>query len=487
MKKIKLLIFLFVFIAFGITQTKANETIIEYTRTIKLSELFNEAINCTDKFYNISNAIIEPDSGIYTLPRVFTKSIYISNCKYNATWIPMIENMEFKKFFSIFQVEGFGAVFTKCKFENGVRLNFSVFPNLIFQDCQISGRVSIFNSGGIVEFSTTTFTYSKTKRDSGKNILDHLDINPWHKTLDKLVIQNCVFKDTGKTDTLLFTIEGNYGKIKIHENVFNGILIFEDVNVESSVSIEQCEFKYPVGFHDAIFPEAETNIRFDQIENSGIAIYVDNFSKPYQALEGDQISDTTLASGYLFNRLISIYSKLFKSYQFRGDRASANACYAEMKQVETRRWKYLYQQNKSFERFFRWQLNAFLSYFTDYGTNPAKAVIKSAWVILLFAIFYLFFPSDWDISNRSQLLAKVKDLASKNREKSFMATLAFVLYSGFIHILNALTLSLNAFTTLGFGDIPTRGAARYVTIVQGFIGWFLLTIFSVSLINQVLG
>jgi len=91
------------------------------------------------------------------------------------------------------------------------------------------------------------------------------------------------------------------------------------------------------------------------------------------------------------------------------------------------------------------------------------------------------------VSNRSQLLSKVKDLASKNREKSFIATLAFVAYSAFIHILNALTLSLNAFTTLGFGDIPTHGAARYVTIVQGFIGWFLLTIFSVSLINQVLG
>ena len=67
-----------------------------------------------------------------------------------------------------------------------------------------------------------------------------------------------------------------------------------------------------------------------------------------------------------------------------------------------------------------------------------------------------------------------------------MVTLAFILYSLFIHVLNALTLSLNSFTTLGFGDIPTKGAARYVTIVQGFIGWFLLTIFSVSLISQVL-
>ena len=55
-----------------------------------------------------------------------------------------------------------------------------------------------------------------------------------------------------------------------------------------------------------------------------------------------------------------------------------------------------------------------------------------------------------------------------------------------ISLLNALTLSLNSFVTLGFGNIPTRGLARYICIIQGFIGWFLLSIFTVALINQVL-
>ena len=55
-----------------------------------------------------------------------------------------------------------------------------------------------------------------------------------------------------------------------------------------------------------------------------------------------------------------------------------------------------------------------------------------------------------------------------------------------IRCLNAVTLSLNAFSTLGFGEIPTKGLARYVTIIQGFIGWFLLSIFLVSLIGQIL-
>ena len=55
-----------------------------------------------------------------------------------------------------------------------------------------------------------------------------------------------------------------------------------------------------------------------------------------------------------------------------------------------------------------------------------------------------------------------------------------------IKFLNALTLSVNTFTTLGFGEIPMKGIPRYLAILQGFIGWFMLTIFSVALISQLL-
>ena len=61
-----------------------------------------------------------------------------------------------------------------------------------------------------------------------------------------------------------------------------------------------------------------------------------------------------------------------------------------------------------------------------------------------------------------------------------------LLYFFFFRIVEALTLSLNAFSTLGFGDIPVKGTVRYLTILEGFIGWFLLSIFSVSLISQIL-
>jgi len=61
-----------------------------------------------------------------------------------------------------------------------------------------------------------------------------------------------------------------------------------------------------------------------------------------------------------------------------------------------------------------------------------------------------------------------------------------LIYDVFIKMLNALMLSVNTFTTLGFGEIPIKGLPRYLAIIQGFIGWFMLTIFSVSLITQLL-
>lgn len=78
---------------------------------------------------------------------------------------------------------------------------------------------------------------------------------------------------------------------------------------------------------------------------------------------------------------------------------------------------------------------------------------------------------------------------SKRIWKSTLLISAFllaILYDVFIKVLNALMLSINTFTTLGFGEIPIKGLPRYLAIVQGFIGWFMLTIFSVSLISQLL-
>jgi len=100
-------------------------------------------------------------------------------------------------------------------------------------------------------------------------------------------------------------------------------------------------------------------------------------------------------------------------------------------------------------------------------------------------VLYFLFPSDWDKESRKKLLVNYEDLMQKNH-KNFLVPLIVISGTILLGLANAITLSINSFVTLGFGSIPTSGVSRYMCIVEGFIGWFLLSIFTVALINQVL-
>lgn len=88
------------------------------------------------------------------------------------------------------------------------------------------------------------------------------------------------------------------------------------------------------------------------------------------------------------------------------------------------------------------------------------------------------FPDEWEnMGSAKRVLATVLYGAV------FLITILWFLL---VHVLDSIALSLNVFSTLGFGQIPIKGIPRYLTILEGFIGWFLLSIFSVSLISQVI-
>jgi hypothetical protein len=202
--------------------------------------------------------------------------------------------------------------------------------------------------------------------------------------------------------------------------------------------------------------------------------------QPYTGLTDEDIRNNSH-----FNELMNNYAKLYQIYKSREDIESANACYAEMKDLYTRQTEVKFSDNPTFTNFFRWQLSLLVKVYTNHGTDPAKAITISFWTILFFAVFYFFFPSDWDSSSKAKMIERYKDFAQKN-DKGYVRP--FLVLSGgiLLSFVNALTLSVNAYTTLGFGNIPTHGIARYVCVFQGFIGWFMLSIFSVALINQVL-
>ena len=282
----------------------------------------------------------------------------------------------------------------------------------------------------------------------------------------------------------------------------------------------------------------------------------------------DYANSKRIIDGEIFASEIKTRSMLFRHYRNSLNMPLSNAAYVDLKDLETRRLEYLYTENPNFDTFFTLKTNQFLKLFSDYGTRPAKAIIYSIYVILIFALFYIFFPNSWDTQGRKRLIdrytfffkylrkdAGIHEVYLENKQenlmqyeefknlinesgqkvpkfftatglpiykwavsgtnlsasflrrfdvirgrwedlpkskriwKSILITGAFIvaiIYDLFIKALNALMLSVNAFTTLGFGEIPIKGVPRYLAIIEGFIGWFMLTIFSVALISQLL-
>lgn len=302
-------------------------------------------------------------------------------------------------------------------------------------------------------------------------------------------------------------IRGHINDLIIENNRFQSTLDLTGLAIDNRLVMVDNEFDGYISFNDLIFPEIFNLVRWDQIDEYKIIVLErlkasyqhvwtelvecnpqimamedkeEKFVIPYFASNRLELSDDNA-----YEKMIYSYKALYNIYTNRGDLEAANASYAEMKEIQRRRLKHIYQTNGGFKNYFRWQLNLLLKVYTNHGTDPALAMVISVYVILVFGIIYFFFPSEWDVASKSQLLKNFREFVEKNEKGYFMPFL--VVIKGFlVSMINALTLSLNSFITLGFGNIPTEGFARYACILEGFIGWFLLSIFTVAMINQVL-
>lgn len=314
------------------------------------------------------------------------------------------------------------------------------------------------------------------------------------------------------------------------------------------------------------------------LSNNGYGPYVsDLFVTDRAYLEANRDKTHFLSKYYDSIRIIdsdayvgemALRGRLYNHHKAKYDYEAANQVFMDLKNLETKRLEFLYNQNPTFKTYFKWKINHFLKIFVDYGTEPAKAIVFAVYVIGFFALIYLFFPNSWDSHGRmrimdryrfflkyinreegashvyleekekellpfhdfktyleengktaprffyltgiplykwsisgsrlsSWLLSRVDVLKGKWSDippsgrwmKSTVVITSFsiaLIYDLLIKVLNAVMLSINTFTTLGFGEIPIKGLPRYLAIIQGFIGWFMLTIFSVSLISQLL-
>jgi uncharacterized protein YjbI with pentapeptide repeats len=337
-------------------------------------------------------------------------------------------------------------------------------------------------------------------------------------TIETMTISNCHFIEKENCVTPiyncklsnLFISNTQFGSIDLYNSTISNNFIFQNSSLKG-INLFKCDlpasnlsglfFENLLGSKLYVFDP--TNVeQFSETVKSSLGgdsiLLVDHTNEANRSAEHDQdtvllhdlklykgANEEQIADTYLFAELVNNYSKLYRIYKDRGDLRSSNLCYAEMKDLLTRQMKLQYHTIPTFNNYFRWQLANLVKAYTNHGTDPALAVAISLWVIAVFAVLYFFYPSDWDINSKSQLVANYQTFIQKN-DKGYFKPFMILVGGIILSFVNALTLSLNAYTTLGFGNIPTRGLARYACVIEGFIGWFMLSIFTVALINQIL-
>jgi hypothetical protein len=226
-------------------------------------------------------------------------------------------------------------------------------------------------------------------------------------------------------------------------------------------------------------PDFDCYLPFSQIANSSFVGF--SYFENQMAIAGDSVAERS--SGVFYESLTALYKRLYDHYRSRADVESANDVYVRMKDLEIQHLKSI--EHRTTEETMRLRLNQLMGFYTDHATSPGKAIIISFYIVLAFGVFYCFFPSDWDKTSKANIIADFKLFIEKN-EHGYIKPFFKMMKGLFVSMLNATALSMNAFITLGFGNIPTTGIARYMCIVQGLVGWFLLSLFTVALLNQVL-
>ena len=283
-------------------------------------------------------------------------------------------------------------------------------------------------------------------------------------------------------------IMGEFSSINFNNNTINSALIFNESIIRNKLIMLDNRVNSHVSFSGMIFPELYIDVPWSQIDGEKIAFYqpvgsaINEYQKfyPYTGHTESELNDK-----HAYYQLIRAYSNLLNAYKDNGELSYYNACYSEMKDIQGRMYRNDYLESGRFKDYFKWILNRLLKVYTNHGTDPGLALLVTFYVVVVFGVIFFIFPSEWDRKSKTLRIQEFKDLV-KSKNKGFIIPVIMLLAGILYSMINALTLSLNAFVTLGFGNIPTRGVARYMCIIEGFIGWFLLSIFTVALINQVL-
>ena len=597
---------LLIFLLFSMTLFSQQKKLKEYSHT----EFFKLIANEKDTIFKLKDAFIafkKQDSAFaYTYVDgeimftskdtiIINKEIELENVHFEHVKDDVGQGLPFiifNKKVSILDTTSL--IFYNCVFKDDIELDTSVLgnnqinmlgqkyeeyaPDIGFWNSNFHKNV-IIDVGSIENYSSISFNMFYSKFFSKKTRFDYrIYTNNIREThVDENLFEGNGYLTLGADTSTFTSIYGNnFGDFRVSFSKAS----FNDTDV---YLVEKNIFKNEFLLYIDQFVMTHV-YRWSQWEekvlsSGGYDLYLKHLMEQDNTLDYDEIFkvDTVFnnyknkykfefENSYKFE--MQLLGQFYEFYKDQHDTDYANKVYVEFKNLETRRFAYLYKKDPTFSSYFTWKINQFLKIFSGYGKDPSLSIIMSLYVIFIFAFVYMLFPNDWETGKKNKLMKRlqfftkyfkqkesIKEIYDEERQHDVMSYTEFrdymlhskkeipsffiwlakpiyffssynrkvtgrvlkrtdflkgrwvdlskrrkavtsiiigiwiftlIIFDVLIRFLNSLTLSINTFTTLGFGEIPTKGIPRYLVLIQGFFGWFMLTIFSVALISQLM-
>jgi hypothetical protein len=265
--------------------------------------------------------------------------------------------------------------------------------------------------------------------------------------------------------------------------------------------INSCKFPTDNFF----FPFQQVENRISSAREQGEAIAIKDRIVDINSISTQNTSELPLLSEAL--------SRLYVSYKISGDNAGANKTFFLQKRLDLIYMKATLNRHFSTATFFGYYSNRFIRWYSDYGTNIVKCVIRTIELIILFGLIYFIdtYTSKCRIPVHylrigiqfciisSRLRAYIARVMRRVwlREKHYRTSTELILhrrwmiiysfsYYLFYNICHALLLSLNAFLTLGYGELTASSRLRFIYVIEGVLGWLLITFLTACILAETL-
>lgn len=379
------------------------------------------------------------------------------------------------------------------------------FVNSIFKSGKVTFRLADFGEGDVdfhfSHFEKTDLFFDRTKFHNGTLDFRGVDIERGRVNFNHL--------EFGDGEFIFESFELKKGNFWIKNSVFGkGFFNFENANCENiELSVENVDFGYgSVSFNNSSFKKiklknTQLNSYFDlrvkkaeelDLSNAVIKdildlnpareglnvknLYIQGvrlIGKIYIDWHRSKVKEKIINQNVSYSEKSDQFRILKENYRNMGLYEYEDLAYVEFKRMESKAKLEDIKKQNFFKQTIKRIIHAFevliLDKMGQYATNPVRVLISMVIVYFSFSLLYLalqyLFPQNAQIL--SSLFPQDSPLVLSNVSKAFYH-------------------SVVTFLTIGYGDYYPSGIVRFLSGVEGFIGLFMMSYFTVAFVRKIL-